>query len=268
MNAKSLVLSLAKGFRILEVFDTDEPELTLSEVAARADLDTGTAFRLIKTLVMLGYLQQGDGAKRYRLGLKIINLGFTALARRDLHSLARPVLRSMVGPTIEAASIGVLDGPDVIYIDRVQAGLSSLGVNRGIGSRVPAYCSAVGHAILAYLPVEQRLQILNQRERIKLTPYTPVSIAEIESRLAQVRELGYALSEQSLVLGVRALAAPILDREGHPLATLSCGSASFASSAEEFVANTAPRVMAGARDLSLAISLSGASAGTRVHRST
>ena len=258
-DLRSTVLSLAKGFRVLELFSASEPELNLSEIAKRADLDTGTAFRIIRTLVILGYLEQAEGVKRYRLALKVIDLGFNAIARTDLHSLARPVLRSLVGPLCEAASIGVLEGPDVIYIDRVQAGFSPLGITRGIGSRVPAYCSAVGHAILAYLPKEHRLKILNMRERPKLTPNTPVTISEIEDRLARVRETGYAISDQGLVLGVRALAAPVLDREGFALAALSVGSSSFVSSLHEF-AEMASRVVEGARELSHALSVSGSSA--------
>ena len=259
-DQKSTVLSLAKGFRVLEVFTANEPELNLSDVAQRAGLDTGTAFRIIRTLLMLGYLEQAEGVKRYRLALKVIDLGFNAIARMDLHSLARPILRSIVGPKCEAASIGILDGPDVIYIDRVQAGFSPLGITRGIGSRVPAYCSAVGHAILAFLPLEHRLKVLNLRERIRLTPNTPVSIAEIEGRFAQVREVGYALSDQALVIGVRALAAPILDRDGFALASLSTGSSAFAGSLDEFVDHAAPRILEGAAYLSRALSVSGASA--------
>ena len=258
-DLKSTVLSLAKGFRVLERFTAAEPELNLSEIAERADLDTGTAFRIVRTLVLLGYLEQAEGGKRYRLALKVIDLGFNAIARMDLHSLARPILRSLVSPVCEAASIGVIDGPDVIYIDRVQAGFSPLGITRGIGSRVPAYCSAVGHAILAYLPLEHRLKILNSKERVKLTPGTLVTIAEIEDRLAKVRELGYAMSDQALVLGVRALAAPILDREGFALAALSIGASSFHCSLEEFE-NSADRVLDGARFLSRALSVSGSSA--------
>ena len=258
-NAKSLVLSLAKGFRILEAFDSRDPELTMSEIARRADLDTGTTFRLIKTLVMLGYLSDA-GSKRYRLGFKIVDLGFTALARMDLHTLARPLLLGLVGPLVEAASIGILDGPDVIYIERVQAGMSQLGVTRGIGSRVPAYCSAVGHAILANMPVEQRLQVLNMRERVKHTPHTPVTIAELETRMEAVRKQGYAFSDQELVLGVRSLAAPILDRGGHPLATLSAGAPSFACARNEFVEHTAIPVMKAEQSLSRALSISGSTA--------
>jgi len=78
--AKSLLLSLAKGFRILEVFDGRETELNLSQIAQRAELDSGTAFRLVKTLVMLGYLRQVENAKRYYLGLKVLICAFTPSA--------------------------------------------------------------------------------------------------------------------------------------------------------------------------------------------
>src|SRR5262247_714799 len=102
-TSKSTVLSLAKGFRVLEAFDAREPVLTLSQIAVRAELDPGTTFRLVKTLVMLGYLQAAD-AKKYRLGPKVLDLGFNAFGRMDLHALARPILRSLIGQVNEAAS--------------------------------------------------------------------------------------------------------------------------------------------------------------------
>jgi len=251
---KSLVMSLAKACRVLEIFDSQEPELNLSEIAKRADLDAGTAHRFVRTLVSLGYLQQADGAKRYRLGLKVIDLGFNAVSRMDVHFLSSPILRSLVGGVIEAASVGILSGAEIIYIGRVQAGLNPLGVSRGIGSRIPAYCSAIGQAILAFLPQDRRLQILKSDRRPKFTPQTLVTVAEIEERLAQVREQGYALCDQELIPGVRALAAPITDRNGYPHASLSVGASSFPFTVEEFVAYSAPRVVEGARQLSVALS--------------
>src|SRR3989442_13378655 len=130
---KSLVLSLAKGFRILEVFDGREPELTLSQIAQRAELDPGTAFRLVKTLVLLGYLRQVENAKRYYLGLKVLDLGFSAISRMDLHASARPILRGLVGQLTEAATIGALASGNVVYIERVQPGLAGLGWNVRFG---------------------------------------------------------------------------------------------------------------------------------------
>jgi IclR family pca regulon transcriptional regulator len=239
------------------VFDAQEPDMTLSQIAERAALDAGTTFRLVKTLVMLGYVRQSEDHKRYRLGLKILDLGFNAIGRMDLHAIARPILRSLVGPINEAASIAVLDGADCVYAERVQLGLGRLGVTQRIGSRVPAYSTAVGHAILAHLPLEQRLHVMNLRERVKLTPHTPVSIPEIEARLELVRKLGYALSDQDTVLGVRVIAAPILDPDGQPWAALSAAAPSFTCSLEEYVAHTAGPVMKAAETMARILRISG-----------
>src|SRR4029434_891771 len=94
LDPKSTVQSLAKGFRVLQAFTADEPELRLSEVARRAGLDNGPAFRLLETLVNLGYLERFADTKQYRLTLKPLELGFNAIARMDLRTIAQPELRA------------------------------------------------------------------------------------------------------------------------------------------------------------------------------
>ena len=89
IDPKNTVQSLAKGFRVLQAFTAEEPELKLAEVARRAHLDNGTAFRLLETLVMLGYLERFPETKQYRLTLKPLDLGFNAIARMDLRTIAR-----------------------------------------------------------------------------------------------------------------------------------------------------------------------------------
>jgi IclR family pca regulon transcriptional regulator len=252
-------MSLAKGFRVLEVFDEHDPELTLTEIAQRARLDAGTAFRLVQTLLMLGYLRQAPASKRYCLGLKVLDLGFNAIARMDLHSSARPILRSLVGQVAEAASIGVLEGAEIVYIERVHAGLVRLGVNVRIGSRIPAYCTALGHAILAHLPLPHRMEVLKMRERVKLTARTLTSISEIEERLERVRRLGYALSDQDTVSGLRVIAAPILDPDGHPYGGVSVAAPSMACSLDDFVKTSSDPVMKAAKALGRILSLAGSS---------
>ncbi len=255
-----MVLSLAKGFRVLEAFNGMDRELTLTEIARRAKLDPGTAFRLTKTLVSLGYLIQLEGSSRYMLGLKVLDLGFNAIARMDLHAAARPILRSLVGQVNEAASIGALDGPDVVYIERVHAGLVRLGVNVRIGSRIPAYCSAIGHAILAFLPEEKCREILEMRERVRLTPKTVVTIEEIEERLAFVREQGFATVNEETVNGLRAMAAPILDADHAPHASVSVTSPSVSLSLNDFVESAKEPLLKAAADLGRLMSISGATA--------
>lgn len=257
-DSKNQVLSLAKGFRVLESFDPENQTLTLSEIAVRAGLDAGTAYRLVRTLVGMGYLMQVPSGKRYCLGLKVLDLGFHAIARMNPHDSARPILRSLVGQVREAASIGVLDGADVVYIDRVQAGLVRLGVDVRIGSRVPVYSSAIGHAAIAHLPKAERIRILNLRERVKTTPFTPTSLAVLEERLKEVRRKGYALSDQETVLGLRVIAAPILDVDGHPYAAVSVASPAMGQSLEAFVESSAGPVQEAARQLAAIYRLSGA----------
>jgi IclR family pca regulon transcriptional regulator len=256
-DAKSVVVSLAKACRVLEVFDGQEPELNLSEIGRLTNLDVGTVHRLVRTLVGLGYLQQAESAKRYRLGLKVIDLGFNSISRIHVQSLSRPILLSLVDSVVGAASIGVLDRSNIVYIDRVQVGLTSLGATRGIGSRIPLYCSAIGRAILAYLSPERRDQILEAEERVKLTPHTITSLRDIRQRIGEVRELGYAFSDQEMIPGVRALAVPILDREGHPLGSLSVAAQSFSMPATKFVEYVAPKALGAARSLASSFQASG-----------
>lgn len=255
-SSKSVVMSLAKGFRVLEVFDAREPELTLSQISARTELDPGTTFRLVKTLVQLGYLVAAEG-KRYRLGLKVLDLGFNVFGQMDFPAIARPILRSLMSPVNEAASIAVLDGPELVYVERVQTPMGRLGISQRVGARVPAYCTAIGHAILAFLPTEERTRILQARRREKLTPNTPVSMVEIEKRLTRVRTVGYAVSDQDTVLGVRVIAAPIFDSEGRPWAAISAAAPWMVCSLEEFVEHTGPAVLNAARQLTKVTKISG-----------
>jgi len=256
-NPKNVVQSLAKGFRVLEAFDANNIDLSLTEISSRTGLDSGTVFRLVNTLVMLGYLQRGNERKRFRLGLKVLDLGFNAIGRSDLRDIVRPFLRSLVGEVSEAASIGVLDGADIVYIDRVHAGLARLGVDIRIGSRIPAYYTAIGHSILSQLPKEQARKVLNLRERVRLTQKTLTKISEIEKRLNEVRRRGYALSDQDAAPMLRAIAAPILDTDGYPIAALSVAQPSLHMTIDEFTSKAVQPVMETAAMIGRALSISG-----------
>ena len=255
--SKNRVQSLVKGFRVLEAFTAQNAELTMAEVARRAEIDNATAFRFLNTLVEIGYVNQVEGTRKFRLALKVLDLGFNAIARSDLRERARPILRGLTGTINEAASVGVLDGPDVIYVERVQAGLARLGVDIRIGSRVPAYSTAVGHAILAWLPPSAQISILQSRPRKQLTETTPTDLDVLLARLAEVRRRGYAVSDQETVSGVYVLAAPVLDIDGIPLAGLSIAAPAFQTTLKDFENAGARPVMQAARELSLSLQTTG-----------
>ena len=256
-SEKNTVQSLAKGFRVLEAFTAQEPELTMAEVARLAGVDNATAFRFLNTLVEIGYVDRVPDSRKFRLALKVLDLGFNAIARSDLRTRARPVLRGLVGVINEAASIGVLDGADVFYVERIQAGLARLGVDIRIGSRVPAYSSAIGHAILAWLSRPDQIAVLEAQPRRQLTATTQTDLAVLLKRLEQVKRRGYAVSDQETVSGLYVIAAPVLDADGIPLAGLSIAAPAFQTNLKDFEAAGAPAVVQAAQALSRALQSSG-----------
>jgi len=174
LNPKNMVHSLVKGFKVLEAFTATETQFSLSEIANRSGLDAGTTFRMINTLVQVGYLQRVPGGKKYRLTLKVLDLGFSAIARSDLRSVARPILRSLVSEVNEAASLAALDGSEMVYFERVHAGFSRLGVDVRIGTRLPAYCTAMGRLYWLFCHLKRFTKFSIHANELRLRPTHPL----------------------------------------------------------------------------------------------
>jgi IclR family transcriptional regulator, pca regulon regulatory protein len=255
-NPKNVVQSVAKVFAVLKAFDQSLPELTVSETAARAGLDRGTAFRLVNTLCQLGYLAPVPRGRRYRLTLKCLELGYTPLARADLKMLARPLLRELVPGVADAASLGMLDGADIVYVERAQSDMPQVNLDRRAGSRTGAYGAALGHAILACLPVEKQRAIILASNRVRLSERTLVDPDAILARLAEVRARGYAISDGENAFGLRTVAAAILDTDGSPAAGVSLTIHADRMGLEAFAESAVPEALRIARDLTRAIALS------------
>ena len=261
-DTRNVVNSLAKGLRVLEAFSAERSELILTEVASLAKLDPGTAFRMLNTLVMLGYVSRVPDSRRFRLTLKVIDLGLHAIGRADLRETARPILRSLVGELNEAASLGVLDGADILYIDRIRAGLTRIGVDIRIGTTIPAYCSAIGQAILAYLPPAELTRLLATSPRSGNFPNKPMTKDEIKHDLADVREHGYALRDSYFGSGLRILAAPVLDLDNYPVAAVSVAAPAGRMTSKEFRSRALEPVRRAAKDIARAIQASGTVSAT------
>lgn len=256
-DSRNLVNSLGKGLRVLEAFSAERPELTLTEVAGIARLDPGTAFRMLNTLVMLGYLQRSQETRRFRLTLKVIDLGMHAIGRADLREVARPILRSLVGEVNEAASLGVLDAADILYVERVRAGLTRIGVDIRIGTTIPAFWSTIGEALLAFLPQAELERVLAIKPRSGAFPHKAMDRAEIEGRLADVRRHGYALRDSYFGSGLRVLAMPVLDSDRYPLAAISVAVPQMQMSTDEFRKRALDAVRRAAGDIAKAVQASG-----------
>lgn len=255
-NEKNRVRSAAKVLAVLSVFQADEPELSLPEIAVRAELDRGTTFRLVHTLVSLGYLRATSDNKRFRLTLKCLRIGYHALMGADLRGHASPILRDLVPEIADAASYGVLDHDDVVYIVRVESGLSLSGLDRRPGSRTKAYAAALGHAILAFLPRQEQIDRLNASHRTKFSEKTLVDLEDLLKRMEQVRAQGYAVSDGENAFGLRTVAAPVLDADGVPVGGVSLTIRSERMGIGDFVERATPAILKAGAELSDAVKFS------------
>jgi IclR family transcriptional regulator, pca regulon regulatory protein len=252
-NVKNLVQSAAKVFAVLRAFDAAAPELTISEVAGRAGLDRGTAFRLIHTLVSLAYLSSVPGTRRFRLTLKCLELGFLALSSQELRAHAAPLLLDRVPAVADAGSLGTLDGADVVYLERVNAGPARHDVDRRPGRRIRAYGAALGHAQLAFLPEERQIAILESTERVKLSERTLTDLDALLERLRWVRAQGYAISDGENAYGLLTVAAPVFDPSGAPVAGVSFTIDQGRMPLNEFIALAKPEALLVAKELTRAL---------------
>jgi IclR family pca regulon transcriptional regulator len=257
-NPKNVVNSVAKAFKVLQAFDADRQELSVNEVAIAANLDRGTAFRLIHTFVSLGYLRQVS-VRRYRLTLKCLELGFLALSDQDLRTHVRPLLQACVPDLVDAASLGALDGPDAVFLERIDTGLSRHNLDRRAGRRIRAYGAALGHCMLAFLPESEQISILESAERIKLAERTLVDLSSLLARLREVRSKGYAVSDGENAYGLRTVAAPVLDVDGHPVAGVSLTVDAERMSIGALIKVAVPKALSIAAELSRALHLSAGS---------
>ncbi|MBB5942809.1 IclR family transcriptional regulator [Xanthomonas sp. 3307] len=254
---RSTVQSLAKGFRVLEAFSSEHEELSLSQIAALARLDPGTTFRMLNTLVELGYVHRVPESRRFRLTLKVLDLGFHAIARRDLRSVVRPLLRTLVSDVNEAASFAVLQGPDVLYIERVRAGITRLGVDIRIGTTVPSTRTAIGLAMLAHLAPAEVTRVTGVDVQVQ----TP-EIDAMRRTFDCVRRDRYVILESMLTEGLRVLAVPVLDADDYPLGAISVAAPSVRTSHAELLDTALQPTLLAAKDIAFAIQASGSVAVT------
>ena len=216
--------SLERGLAILSAFGSDRSTIGVSELSRELGLSRSTTHRYIATLTSLGYLQQDAETKRYRLGPRVLDLGFAAINSMDIREISVPHLQALSDATGFTVNMAILDGPDVVYIERCRtsrSGQRQIDLNLHVGSRLPAYCTGLGKALLAFLPEERFEEILDQADLVARGPNTITGRAALRAEMARVRATGLAVNNEELAYGLRSIAAPIRSRSGDVVAALN-----------------------------------------------
>ncbi len=212
--------SIAKCFQVLEALNTAGVPVGLTELAALAGLDRSATQRITHTLRVLGYLRQDAGTRAFALSGRMLEFGHTVLATNTVRACAQPHLEALNLRTGETVNLMELQGLEIVYILRYPSH-HAVSVDLHVGSRLPAFCSAAGRAILAAMDEAQALAILKASRRSAMTPHTVTDLAGLQARLQQARELGYALNDQESFVGDISVAAPLLDGAGAPVGAIN-----------------------------------------------
>lgn len=228
------VEALAKGLMILESFDSEHPEMTLSDVARRVGLSPAAARRSLLTLQSMGYVGQTN--RRFHLRPKVMSLGSAFYFSARVDEVLQPELRTLVGRFGDASSVGTLESHDVLYV----AHYSEQRARRPtavVGARYPAHATSLGRVLLAGLPDADFDRYLREVEPVALTKKTVVDKGELKALVEQVREQNYSTTMDQLDYGITAIAVPIRGASGRTIAALNSSGYTGLVTAEELVAN-------------------------------
>jgi IclR family pca regulon transcriptional regulator len=243
---RDFVASLEKGLLVIEAFDASGPRLTLSDVAKLTGITRAAARRYLLTLTKLNYADF-DG-RYFSLSPRILRLGYAYLSSASLSARVQPFLEQISEATGESSSAAILDGDDIVYIAR-SATRRIMSIGLGVGSRLPAYCTSLGRAILAYQP-EDMIEAYLQRVRLEArTPKTITDKTEFRAVLEATRAQGYALVNEELEFGLRSIAVPVLQKNGQVTIALNLSAQAGRVSADEMRERFLPSLSAASESL-------------------
>jgi IclR family pca regulon transcriptional regulator len=240
------VQSLQRGLSVIRVFDSEHSALTLSEVAARAQLSRAVVRRLLMTLEYLGYAHRQG--RQFSLTPRILELGFSYLSSLNVASLAQPIMETVAREMDESCSLAVLDDYDIVYVQRV-AVRKVMTITLGIGARLPAFCTSMGRMLLAGLDEESLDQWLRALRPESFTRFTVTDSDELRAAVNRVRAQGYSYVEQELQEGLCSLAVPVRDARGAMVAALNAGMPFRVGARAHAMKKVLPALRTGAQDI-------------------
>jgi DNA-binding IclR family transcriptional regulator len=218
-DAPVLLQSVSNALTILELLG-EQNEVGIADLARRLGLAKSTVHRLLTTLEAHGFAAQNPATGKYRLGLKAIAVAGRALDLIDFRPLVRPILLNLRDETGETAHLVIRYGDKALFIDKVES-QSTIRMTSHLGWQAPLYCTATGKVLLAYLPAEERANLLSQLVFKGYTPNTITDPARLAAELEAIRTRGFSCDNEEIELGLYCIAAPVFGRQGEIVAALS-----------------------------------------------
>ncbi len=248
-NDRYLVPGLMRGLALLEAFSAEQQSLSLADLSKAVGLPRSSVFRLAYTLTDMGFLIRDDAAKTYRLGARVLALGFTYLASQELIEVARPKLEALSDRTHCSAHLGVLEGTEIVYLARfaVDSAMTS-GIR--VGARLPAHATSIGRAILSQLPHDTLRSIFAQTPLAAFTEQTATTLDALQRQATKDAARGFALSHSAFETGIASVAAPVFGSDGKVVAAINVTTPETAVQAGDLEGRIADAVLSTAGEIS------------------
>jgi DNA-binding IclR family transcriptional regulator len=245
------IRAVERALDVLMCFSSRTPELSMTQISEMVGINKSTVHRLLATLEGKRFVERDAVTGMYRPGIRLLQMAFLTLEHNDLRRLAAPFLHSLCEKYRENVNLSVLDGAEVIYLDVIESS-QRVKLAAAPGQRLPAFCTASGKAMLAFLPEEKVRDILT-RGMPAYTPNTRTSVDAIFEELRHTRERGYATSEQEFEDGINAVAAPICN---HPIASVSIAGPAYRLTRERMI-EIGPDLLAVVKNIAKEVELAG-----------
>jgi IclR family pca regulon transcriptional regulator len=240
--------SLARGLAVIRAFSDQRRSLTIAQISHKTGIPRAAVRRCLHTLKQLGYAD--SDSNNFSLKPKVLTLGYSYLSSTPLTVSALPFLNQISRTLNESCSLAVLDDNQVLYVAR-SATSRIMSVALNTGSRLPAYCTSLGRALLSHLPEETLDEYFAKVEIKAYTDRTVVSVKRLREILEDVRKNGYALVEEELEVGLRSIAVPVRGASGEVVAALNVGAQATRVSSRQMKEEFLPVLLRGAQEMAV-----------------
>ena len=221
MSKNEKIKSIDKTLDLLEFLSVNEQETGITEISKKLHMGLSTVHRILTTLKSRGYVIQNQQTTKYRLGIKLFELGCAVQSTKRLVEITKPYLKQLSQSTNETANLAILEGKEVIYLDTIGSP-EILRTEIMAGTRTPAHCTALGKVLLAFISDGEFESLYKSDEPLSsLTSKSISSLEELKKRLKKAKEQGYAVDREEYKIGVNCIGVPIFGRNGEAITAIS-----------------------------------------------
>jgi DNA-binding IclR family transcriptional regulator len=219
-NKNKNVQAVDRALSILEALAKEGAPMSLTLISSELKLNISTVHRLLATLIAAKFVVQEKDSGKYKLGLKVFEIGYSVVKNLNIPQIAKPYLKELVEKFNETINLAVLDGKEVIYIDQVES-KNVVKMLARPGTRAPAYCTGSGKILLSkFKPHEIDREFANYKF-VKYTENSAGNVEELQEKINRVRQQGYSIDREEMENAVRCAAVPIFNHEENLIAALS-----------------------------------------------